>query len=273
MRRAFKAELTYLIPIFTSLLFGVLCSLLLLTSSAETYMIIPFPEGGVGSLGNAVYFITLVGVGAFLLYALVMRKSPKLLTLIIAFALAITMFMLCHIYLSRMLSRFPILHIDTIISVLSLLTTITACFIVLRVQSRFCNLIILCLGGALGAFLAASIPTLSTIMILCFLIVYDVFAVYYGPVGKIALKGLDKLRGLSFSFRNVQMGLGDLVFYSMLSGHMLLRFNVISCVASIVGIMLGCFLSLRILEKKGIFPGLPLPITFGLTASFLAFSI
>jgi hypothetical protein len=56
----------------------------------------------------------------------------------------------------------------------------------------------------------------------------------------------------------------------MLSGHMFLSFGVVSCSASIMGILFGCLLSFKILEKKGMFPGLPFPIFFGLTASFLA---
>jgi hypothetical protein len=89
-------------------------------------------------------------------------------------------------------------------------------------------------------------------------------------VGKIARSGLEQLRGLSFSFREVQMGLGDLTFYSMLAGHMFIFFGFASSIASIVGILLGCLLSFKMLEKKGMFPGLPFPIIFGLTAGFLA---
>jgi hypothetical protein len=66
------------------------------------------------------------------------------------------------------------------------------------------------------------------------------------------------------------MGLGDLTFYSMLSGHMLINFGAVSSLASIVGILLGCMLTFKMLEKKGMFPGLPFPIAFGLTAGFLA---
>jgi hypothetical protein len=65
------------------------------------------------------------------------------------------------------------------------------------------------------------------------------------------------------------MGLGDLTFYSMLSGHMLLNFGPISSLASIIGILAGCILSFIMLEKKGMFPGLPFPILFGLTAGLL----
>jgi hypothetical protein len=266
----FKAKLIHLTPILASLLFGVLCAFLLLTSSIETYVITPFSEDIFGSLGNASYFVILVGVGASLIYFLLKQRSHKLITLITGFALTTAVFMLSFIYLLAAFSRFSIPHIEAFILISSLTITILVSFTIFRTQSRFCNLIVLCLGGALGTFLAASIPTLSTILILCFLAVYDAFAVYHGPVGKIALNGLEQLHGLSFSFKNIQMGLGDLTFYSMLSGHMLLNFGFISCTASIISILFGCFLSFKMLERKGMFPGLPFPIIFGLTASLLA---
>lgn len=268
MNGMFKARLVHLAPILISLLFGVSCTFLLLMSSIETYIVTPFPEGVSGSLGNAFYFVILVGVGASLLYFLLKRRSHRLIRLITAFAITTAVFMLSFTYLFAAFSKFSIPHIEDLILIMSLITTTLVSFSVLRIRSRVSNLIVLCLGGALGAFLAASVPTLSTILILCFLSIYDVFAVYHGPVGKIALNGLEQLRGLSFSFKNVQMGLGDLTFYSMLSGHMLLN-SVISCVASIVGILLGCFLSFKMLERKGMFPGLPFPILFGLTAGLL----
>ena len=76
-------------------------------------------------------------------------------------------------------------------------------------------------------------------LILAFLAVYDVIAVYRGPVGKIAASGLDQLQGLSFSFKDIQMGLGDLVFYSMLTGAMFFSFlpNILPTAMAIIGIM------------------------------------
>lgn len=270
MNNMFKAKLIHLTPILASLLFGVLCAVLLLTSSIETYVITPFSEDIFGSLGNASYFVILVGVGASLIYFLLKRRSHRLIMVITGFALTTAVFMLSFIYLLAAFGRFSIPHIETLILTSSLTITILVGFTVFRTQSRFCNLIVLCLGGALGTFLAASILTLSAILILCFLAVYDAFAVYHGPVGKIALNGLEHLRGLSFSFQDIQMGLGDLTFYSLLSGHMLLKFgSPIPCVASIIGILFGCFLSFKMLERKGMFPGLPFPIFFGLTASLL----
>ena len=66
------------------------------------------------------------------------------------------------------------------------------------------------------------------------------------------------------------MGLGDLVFYSMLSGIMLFNFGLISCLVSLIGILVGSFLTLVMLEKKRMFPGLPFPILLGLVGGLLA---
>lgn len=101
------------------------------------------------------------------------------------------------------------------------------------------------------------------------------FAVYKGPVGKIAQSsGLDELQGLSFSFKDIQMGLGDLVFYSMLIGATFFYFigspwGILPCLVSIVGIMAGSVITFFMLERKGIFPGLPFPIMLGLAGGLI----
>jgi hypothetical protein len=109
-----------------------------------------------------------------------------------------------------------------------------------------------------------SIPILSAVLILSFLAAYDVFAVYRGPVGKIAQTGLEQLRGLSVSFRDIQIGLGDLTFYSMLTALVLTNAGPALCLASITGVLIGAFAALKMLERKGIFPGLPFPVALGL---------
>ena len=270
MNDTFKTGIVHLAPILVSLLFGVSCAYLLLTASVEFYQITPFQEG-VGSIGNALYFVILVAVGATLLYLLLKRKSLKLATLITGVALTSAVFMLSFFYIIALSSMFPILYSDTLVLSLSLCITVLVDFVIFRAHNRVCDLAVLLLGGALGAFLGNSIPTLSAISILGVLAVYDVFAVYYGPVGKIAHSGLEQLRGLSFSFKEVQMGLGDLTFYSMLATRVLVSSGPFFCLASFAGIMVGVFLAFKMLEKKGMFPGLPFPIALGLVPLIVSF--
>jgi presenilin-like A22 family membrane protease len=268
-----KTRLAHLAPILASLLFGTLCASLIKSSSMEPFPVAPFSEetfGFFGSFGNAFYFVILVGIGATLLYLLLKRRSNRLIMMLTGFALTTAVFMLSIVYMSAALAGFDIPYADAIVVIPALTITALAIYAVFRNNYRLANVTVLGIGGALGAFLGFSIPTESTVLILGFLAVYDAFAVYRGPVGKIAHRGLDQLRGLSFSFKDIQMGLGDLTFYSMLSGHMLLSYGLFSWLASVVGILAGCILSFKMLEKKGVFPGLPFPIAFGLAAGFLA---
>jgi presenilin-like A22 family membrane protease len=111
----------------------------------------------------------------------------------------------------------------------------------------------------------------STVAILICLAIYDIFAVYRGPVGKIAQSGIDQLSGLSYTFKDIQMGLGDLFFYTVLMGLMYFNYpgSLLPTIMSIIGICIGAIITLHMLDKKGIFPGLPFPIAIGLTLGFI----
>ena len=264
----FRAQIVNLIPVLVSLLFGSGCAYLLLKPEVPDVPVTPFPgESTSGSFGNALYFVVIVAVGATVLYVLLKWKSRKLITFLTAFALTAASLLLSLFYLSVLFASIPNAEIPVI--ALSIILTVLIDVSVFKLGSSIRNAVVVCLGGALGVFFGASIPLLSAVLILCFLAVYDVFAVYKGPVGKIAKVGLDQLKGLSFSFKDIQMGLGDLVFYSMLSGIMLFSFGIVSYIVSIVGILFGTFLTFMMLEKKGIFPGLPFPVFLGLVGGLL----
>jgi len=272
LKEEFKTEPIQLLPVLASLGFGILCAYLVLTSSISRYSVTPFPEG-VGSLVNGLYFVILAGVGATLLYLLVKRKKLRTISLITGFAITVAILMLSIIYLSAVFSLLAVPDTTALILTLAIATSVTALadYAIFKVQGRISNVAILLLGGALGAFLGVSIPIVSAILILAFLAIYDVYAVYRGPVGKIAQQGLEELRGLSFSFKDFQMGLGDLTFYSMLIGLVLANVgqilsieNAVFCAASATGIVVGVLLVLKMLEKRGMFPGLPFPVFLGL---------
>jgi presenilin-like A22 family membrane protease len=268
MAEKFNAELVYLVPILASLLFGLGCAYLLIVQPV-TVPVTPFSgETTSGLFGNAFYFVILVALGATLFYILLKYKSRKLITALIAVALTTASLLLSAIYLSAIFAYAPSLQF----LLLPLIVLITVIFdlAIFRFGSKARNAAVVLLGGGLGVFFGASIPFWSALLILVFLAVYDVFAVYYGPVGKIADSGLEQLQGLSYSFKDIQMGLGDLVFYSMLSGSMLFNFGILSYIVSLIGVLAGSYFTFIMLEKRGIFPGLPFPILLGIIGGVLA---
>lgn len=268
MEDKFKAQPIYLLPVVASLLVGVLCASIVLHASIGLYSVTPFPESTTGSLANGLYFVILAGVGASLLYLLLRRKKLKLVTLITGFAITAAVFLLCTVYLYAAISIFNLpyntLTLTFLVLIPAVCITVLADLAIFRTQGRGYSLAILLLGGAFGAFLGIAIPIFSAVLILSFLAAYDIFAVYRGPVGKIAQSGLEQLRGLSVSFRDIQIGLGDLTFYSMLTAVVLYNAGPTFCVVSIIGVVAGSFIAFKMLEKRGIFPGLPFPVALGL---------
>ncbi len=266
-QQKFKVSIVYLIPILASIVFGLGCAAILMTPQAEVIPVAPFPEDQAsGPFSNALYFVVLVGISATVFYFLLKRKSVRIVKVMIAFAMTAASLLLSLIYLPAIAITIP--AIEVLIIPLAIIITILFDLAIFKfVKAR--NVAVICLGGALGVFFGAAIPWLSAVLILAFLAVYDVFAVYRGPVGKIAQTGLDQLSGLSFSFKDIQMGLGDLVFYSMLTGVVLFNFGFLACAVSIVGILVGSIVTFFLLEKKGIFPGLPFPIMFGLAGALI----
>ena len=271
MTEKVSGQLVYLVPVLASLLFGLGCAYLLIAQPLPPMNVTPFPEETASApLGNAFYFVILIALSATVFYVLLKRKSRKLIFALIALALTTASLLLSIIYLSAIFAYVP--DLEFLVLPLSILVTVIFDLAIFRLGSKARNLAVVLLGGGLGVFFSASIPFLSAVMILVFLAIYDVFAVYYGPVGKIAHSGLDQLQGLSYSFKDVQMGLGDLVFYSMLVGSILFEFQptLLPCLVALIGITVGSFLTLIMLEKKGIFPGLPFPIVLGLAGGILA---
>jgi presenilin-like A22 family membrane protease len=270
MTEKFSAQLVYLIPVLASLLFGLGCAYLLIAQPLPPVEVTPFHEGTPSApLGNAFYFVILIGLSATIFYILLKRKSRKIIFALIAVALTTASLLLSLVYLAAIFAYAP--SLDFLVLPLSILATAIFDLAIFKLGSKARNAAVVLLGGGLGVFFSAVIPFFSAVLILVFLAVYDVFAVYFGPVGKIAHSGLDQLQGLSYSFKDIQMGLGDLVFYCMLTGSILLNYNsLLPYFVSLIGILAGSFLTLIMLEKKGIFPGLPFPIVLGLAGGILA---
>jgi presenilin-like A22 family membrane protease len=263
----FKFDIIYLVPILASLLVGLGCAYLLAPVQSDAIPVTPIPETTTGAPWlNATYFVVLIAVAATLFYFLIKRRSKRIIKGLIVVALTTASGLLSIIYLYALFAN--VSYADYIVLPLTVVVVVLFDLAIFKIGGVARDVVVIFLGGALGIFFGKFVPLWSAVLILAFLAIYDIFAVYKGPVGKIAQSsGLDQLQGLSFSFKDIQMGLGDLVFYSMLTGTIFFTFapNLIPTLAAIIGILAGSVITLFMLEKKGIFPGLPFPILLGLT--------
>ncbi len=283
----FRFQIVYLVPILASIIFGLGCAYLLIPQQGNAIPVTPIPESTPGApFGNAIYFVILVAISATLFYILLKRKSKKIIKGLIIVAMTTASLLLSVVYLSAIFASLPDWSIFVLIP-LSIIITVLFDLAIFRFGSIPRNVAVVAVGGALGIFFGFSIPLYSAVIILIFLAIYDVIAVYRGPVGKIAQSqsasgsgsALDELQGLSFSFKDIQMGLGDLVFYSMLTGAMIFGFpqtlifgipqSIFPTIVAIIGILAGSIITFYMLGRKGIFPGLPFPIMLGLAGGLI----
>lgn len=108
---------------------------------------------------------------------------------------------------------------------------------------------------------------MTAIVLLIALAVYDLVSVYRGPIGKIAeMADLEDFKGAVLTVGDLTIGMGDLVFYSMLVSNAMVNFGELAYVGSFAGVLIGSFLGFKMLERRDVFPGLPIAICLGLIA-------
>jgi len=267
--QAFRASPVLLAPVAASLMASVICAYLIIKSGVSIPSVTPLSEVGFGPVLNAAIFVVLVAFGASMIYLFLKHKMRGVIRFLVGFAITVVTFFLSYLYLWMLLSILNVADVGLLALVDGVLITFVVDLELFALHNVGGEIIILGLGGALGTFLGAAIPTVSAVLILLFLAAYDIVAVFRGPVGKIATEGMEYLRGLSFSFRDIQMGLGDLTFYAMLVSNAWFSFGAWASLGGIVGVLAGSFLSFKMLERKGMFPGLPFSIGLGLLGVFL----
>jgi presenilin-like A22 family membrane protease len=267
--REFKTSPIYVLPILASLCVSISCALLIINSGVSLASVTPLPETGYGPILNAMIFVLAAGMSATLIYLLMKHGVQVLIRVLLAVAFSVLTFATVLFYAELALitaqveiSAWPVL----------VLASGATFFVMLEVFLRkgiFYSSIILIFGGSVGSLLGASIPVYSAVFILLLLAVYDIVAVFRGPIGKLAARGLEQLPGTSLSFKTVSIGLGDLTFYSMLISRFFISYGWKACAAASIGVLFGSYISLKMLERKGMFPGLPFSVLLGLLSGYL----
>jgi hypothetical protein len=157
------------------------------------------------------------------------------------------------------------------------------------------NLYVLTIGILIGAFMGVVMPLWTTVTMLIGISLWDIFSVKSskGPIRKILelTGGLEQpaieIDDESFKSSQIEIGIGDLAFYSMLTSSSLIIMNdlmfgitgnaVISIIlgsivalATAVGILIGATITINSLRKNKILPGLPFSIFIGMGFAFIS---
>ena len=274
MSKNFKAKPQLLIPETLSVILAGLLTYSLQASNAPIVPITIFPETTSGVTLNASIFVVLMAAMGTLMYLFIkygLKRIVRYLIDIALFALVFFLFIWYGALYSNVLpSALTVSFWPWII--ISLLGTMILGLSVYKSKGIPHLTAIVIVGGMTGAFLGVSIPMLTAIVLLLGLAAYDLFAVYRGPIGKMAQSAdLEEFTGAVFTYGDLTVGMGDMVFYSMLASISMINFGPLPFVAAAVGVVGGAYIGFKMLEGRDMFPGLPFAVVFGLALMYATF--
>jgi hypothetical protein len=172
-----------------------------------------------------------------------------------------------------------------------------------RFKRKERNAALIVVSALMGAFMAVILPTWTVVLLLIGLALWDIYAVFKGPIKDMVELGMDgsmmarfdplgddtdrfPFENMTYDAGSWQLGIGDLVFYSMLGAHsiyysvayvrtegawMLPFFFIPVLIAILIGFTYTIY-KLSKQKEGGILPGLPVPMFLGVgTFSLMIF--
>jgi len=272
MIKGFPKELLSLIfPIFTVLFIALGITYFSVSVKAPRILVVPFlQENEKTIIMNALYLVSICSLSIFFFYLALKKGSIHLLEKTFAIGggfLTIFMLIFFSMYLFKI---FP-----TLITLLLILIflIIGVFFIILSIVSIAINIfpkekrdsIFMIYCSVVGSFLGMGIPIFSMPLILASLCLIDIVFVQT----KVMKDIINQEEGekifvlLKYSDRELMIGLGDLIFYSMLVSYSLINFGALTTIFSIFLILIGFYFTFINTTKSRIFPGLPIPVGLG----------
>jgi presenilin-like A22 family membrane protease len=272
--KVFKPRPKHLLPVFLGLLAtGILAYPISLVAPAQA-QVTPFDVNSVtGASLNAVVFVFALGASATVMFLLVRRGRMRFIRRLVKGALVLVSFAVAFWYSTSILASVVDLSTNLWTSVSLLLSLGIAAAIGLTVfgkgQSRQLSGVT-ALGALTGVFLGYSVGLTTALVLVGALVVYDIVAVFKGPVGELA-KAVEAgdLPGAMYTYGELTIGMGDLVFYSLVATTAMVSFGLFSFFGAALGILAGSYLGFRALSKYEMFPGLPFSLLLGVAGMLL----
>jgi hypothetical protein len=266
--KVFKPRPKHLLPVILGLLAtGVLAYPISIVTPPKA-QVTPFDVNSVsGASLNAVVFVFALGASATVMLLLIRRDRMRFIRRLVKGALVLVSFAVAFWYSTSILASVVDLSTDLWTLISLLLSVGIAAGIGLTIfgkgQTRQLSGVT-ALGSLTGVFLGYSVGLVTALVLVGALVVYDIVAVFRGPVGALA-KAVEAgdLPGAMYTYGELTIGMGDLVFYSLVATTAIVSFGLFSFLGAALGILAGSYLGFRALSRFEMFPGLPFSLLLG----------
>jgi len=277
-----------LIPIIITLSLAMLLSVIGIVSGF-TIEGAPFSEteGGLFfALLNALFYTLFAIIGITVIYYAIKYGKEKVLRIFFIFCFGFMGVFMIFFFMYLILAIFEVVEeiYFILVVIISIVAGLYLSYSLLAKNSspKAKNTALLLFGAFIGAFLGIVLPTWTAFLLIGILSIYDIIAVFRGPIKKIIEMTEENEEStlpvdMTYVTRSLEIGLGDLAFYSMLSTHtLILGFQldfliadgllgaIIPCACTTVGILIGAYITFKLLKKRSLLPGLPISVGLGI---------
>lgn len=284
----------HLVPVATATGISAALGWLLESSHILSELETPFSRSQTleATVYNVSLFALLLGLGALSLYLLVKLKKAPLLKIVILVSLAISMVGIVEVYAIALFSISGILEIlppDTSL-LLSIASSLLATYLVATSDNEaVLSSILILYGSSAGSLLGVLLPLWTVVLAAILASAYDLYSVFKGPLkhlielerSRIATRAPEALsahssesllKGAVIPFRGLYIGIGDVIFYSMIASTALLRPSLSFLRALVVAssLSIGAYVTFKLVERRGALPALPLPALMSVSTYLVA---
>jgi hypothetical protein len=235
---------------------------------ASGYSYAPAGTSSQGSFINVLFLVGTVFVATLVLGWLLRKRRTNTFRFLIFVSLAFSSFFLTLITADSILSKFNFYSSRLFILEIAISITPVALIALIvfgRYTGKLGTAVLGLLSAEVGSFFASTLPPLTAIILPAAFAIYDVYAVFKGPLKQLisAAPG-SALAGVSVKVSEFTIGLGDNVFYAMLPSLALFYSKWVIAIATMVAIDIGVWITLSLLARRKVLPGLPIPVFLGL---------
>ena len=238
-------------------------------------------SGATSSAVNVAFYIGFAFAATIVLLWLLRRRMVSSFKILVFASLAISGFLLTFITSDGLFSQWfpPIAELTADITVSLTIVALIGYTIFLRNRLWLSTIVIAFVGAEVGSFFA-TLPLSTALLLPIAFAIYDIYAVFKGPLKSLIGTGEKiALVGMSIKAGEFTLGLGDVVFYSMLPSLPLAQLVSRTYIgtalpwalATLVVMDIGVATTLFLLSKRRLLPGLPIPMLLGVLVLVLYF--
>jgi len=236
------------------------------------------------AIDQSLLFLGTVIISTLIILYILIKKAYSLIRLLYISTFSLAAFIFLSLFLAPLGNYIANFSQNFSFSLVLLLNFFISVFLIYAIfyskNLTLQNHALIILSCIIGSIIGEVFQLVQLMIFLIVFAVYDIIAVFFGPLKRIAKEiensetkfstngGYLYTRGMFVTIFNIEIGIGDLLFYSAIAANLSLQ-GLIGILSSVTSIVLGGIMTIALASRFKIFPGLPIPVF--LTVLFVIF--